>query len=202
VDARGRNDLGQGTVEWIGIVFLVALLLGAALAAAGDRVPGGALARAIAERILCAARLSDSCGAEDDAELTAAYGDELAAVVGEHAPRIRYERGMRALPVDYRRCREDACSRGAPTGEVWRSSTGEPVAAFVHVVDCRALAVRRTERSGADCSGDRSGNLYLQYWFYYAGSATAEGEVLDGAIREVSTALGSPSFHRDDWEDN
>jgi hypothetical protein len=200
VDARGRNDSGQGTVEWIGIVFLVALLLGAALAAAGNRVPGGALARAIAGRILCAARLSDSCGAEDDAELTTAYGDELAALVGEHAPRIRYERGMRALPVDYRSCREDACSTGAPTGQVWRSSTGEPVVAFVHVVDCRALAARRTERQGGDCSGHRAGNLYLQYWFYYAGSATAEGSVIDGAIREVSSAVGHPTFHEDDWE--
>jgi hypothetical protein len=46
----------------------------------------------------------------------------------------------------------------------------------------------------------RSGNLYLQYWFYYAGSATAEGRVIDEAIREVSTALGNPSFHPDDWE--
>jgi hypothetical protein len=163
VDARGRNDSGQGTVEWIGIVFLVALLLGAALAAAGNRVPGGALARAIAGRILCAARLSDSCGAGDDAELTTAYGDELAALVGEHAPRIRYERRMEALPVDYRSCREDACSRGAPTGEVWRSSAGEPVAAFVHVVDCRAAAAAGTERAGGDCSGPREGNLYLQY---------------------------------------
>ncbi len=199
--ARGRNDSGQGTVEWIGIVFCVALLLGAALVAAGGLVPGAMLARTIASEIVCAVRLSDSCGGEPERELAAAYADEVAALVAEHAPRIRYERGMRALPVDYRRCREDACSTGAPTGEVWRSSTGEPVAAFVHVVDCRALAVRRTERSGAECSGDRAGNLYLQYWFYYAGSATAEGSVIDGAIREVSTALGSPSFHRDDWED-
>ena len=61
------------------------------------------------------------------------------------------------------------------------------------------MAARRTERSGAECSGDRSGTLYLQYWFYYAGSATAEGSVIDGAIREVSSALGRPSFHRDDW---
>jgi hypothetical protein len=54
------------------------------------------------------------------------------------------------------------------------------VVAFVHIVDCRALAVRRTERLGGDCSGNRAGNLYLQYWFYYAGSATAEGSVIPG----------------------
>jgi hypothetical protein len=200
VATRGRNDGGQGTVEWIGIVFVVALLLGGALVAAGDRVPGGALARTIAQAIACAVRLADSCGGESDEKLAAAYGDEVAALVADHAPRIRYERGMRALPVDYRSCREDACSRGAPTGEVWRSSAGEPAAAFVHVVDCRAVALRRTERRGGDCSGDRAGNLYIQYWFYYAGSATAEGSVIDGAIREVSSAVGHPTFHADDWE--
>lgn len=197
---RGRNQSGQGTVEWIGIVFLVALLLGGALVAAGDRLPGGMLARTIAGAIVCAARLSDSCGGESEHELAAAYGDEIAALVAEHAPRIRYERGMRALPVDYRSCREDACSRGAPSGKVWRSSAGEPVAAFVHVLDCRAIAAGRTERRGGDCSGDRAGNLYFQYWFYYAGSATAEGSVIDGPIREVSSAVGHPTFHPDDWE--
>ncbi|HSJ17183.1 MAG TPA: hypothetical protein VK920_03735, partial [Solirubrobacterales bacterium] len=196
-DRRLRGEAGQGTVEWIGLVLLVALLL-AALVVAGPRVPGGALARAIAERIVCAVRLSDVCG--DDPELERAYGAEMAALAAEHAPRIRYERGMTALPVDYRRCREDACSRGAPAGAVWRSTSGEPVVAFVHVIDCRATAIARTRRAGADCSGPRRGNVYLQYWFYYAGSATAEGRVIPGAIRDISEALGAPSHHRDDWE--
>src|SRR5919108_3413707 len=122
--ACGRKQSGQSTVEWIGIVFCVALLLGGTLVAAGDRLPGGMLARTIAGAIVCAVRLSGSCGGEREHELAAAYGDEVAALVAGHAPRIRYERGMRALPVDYRSCREDACSRGAPTGEVWRSTTG------------------------------------------------------------------------------
>jgi hypothetical protein len=53
--------------------------------------------------------------------------------------------------------------------------------------------------AGADCSGRRRGNLYLQYWFYYPGSATAEGSTpLKPAIRQVSAALGKPSFHPDD----
>jgi hypothetical protein len=157
VGTRSPGERGQSTVEWIGIVFLVAVLLGGGLAAAGDRIPGGALARAIAGRIVCTVRLSGACGQDSQSALSAAYGDEVAALVAERAPRIRYERGMRALPVDYRRCREDACSRGAPTGEVWRSSAGEPVVAFVHVVDCRALAARRTERQGGDCSAPGRG---------------------------------------------
>jgi hypothetical protein len=193
-----RGDIGQGTVEWIGLVMLASLLAFGGLAAAGSRLPGGSLARAIGERIVCAAHLSDACGA--DPALEHAYGAELAALAREHAPRLRYERGMLALPVDYRSCREDACSRGAETGEIWRSTTGEPVVAFVHVVDCRATALARARHPGTECSGRREGNLYLQYWFYYSGSATAEGRVIDEAIREVSTALGKPTYHPDDWE--
>ena len=50
--------------------------------------------------------------------------------------------------------------------------------AFVHVVDCRAE--RRERPAGADCSGDRAGNLYIQYWTYYADSATLRGVPIVG----------------------
>ena len=118
---------------------------------------------------------------------------------------------MRALPVDYRRCREDACAEGAESGQIWRSRSGERVTAFTHVVDCRAGAGAGSggedgggERDGAaNCSGSRAGNLYLQYWFYYPGSATGEGSIpgVKQGIRWASTKLGKPSFHKDDWED-
>ena len=58
---------------------------------------------------------------------------------------------------------------------VARSSSGERPVAFTHAVDCRPDAAAATEAAGADCSGERAGNLYLQYWLYYPGSATAEG---------------------------
>jgi len=189
-----RGEIGQGTVEWIGLVLLVALLVLGLLAGLGARLPGGALARVIAERMICAVRLADSCRL--DSELDAAYGAELASLVTEHAPRIRYESGMTALPVDYRSCREDACAVGAPAGQIWRSAVGEPVVAFVHVIDCRPTG----RAAGAECSGERRGGVYLQYWFYYPGSATAEGDFAPDAIRELSTAIGRPSFHPDDWE--
>ena len=65
------------------------------------------------------------------------------------------------------------------------------------MIDCREDA----PPSDADCSGARAGNLYLQYWFYYPGSATGEGSTpLKGAIRKASSAVGKPTFHRDDWE--
>ncbi len=165
----GAGTRGQSTVEWTGLLLLVALVLAAVLAA-GVRVPGTALASTIAERLVCAAKLA-SCEDSPDAPLAAAYGEETAALVRRYAPEIRYERGMRALPVDFRRCRETACSDGAAAGRVVSSDAGEPVTAFVHVVA-------------------RGGRTYIQYWLYYPDSAT---------LRGVPVA-GPRGYHRDDWE--
>jgi hypothetical protein len=181
------GERGQGTVEWVGLLLLVGVLF-AALVAAGARVPLGSLARSIATRVLCATSLSDAC--REAPQLVAAYGEELAALVRRHVPTLAYEDGMRALPVDFRRCRSPACADGREAGVVTRSLAGEPVVAFVHVVDCRPAAVARTERRGGDCSEERRGNLYLQYWTYYPDSAT---------LRGVPVA-GGGGYHRDDWE--
>jgi hypothetical protein len=108
---------------------------------------------------------------------------------------------MSALPVDFRRCRRDVCADGAVDGVVDRSTRGLPVVAFTHAIDCRPEAIGATVASGPDCSGERRGNLYLQFWFYYPGSATAEGSTpLKGPIRRVSAAVGKPTYHPDDWE--
>jgi hypothetical protein len=64
------------------------------------------------------------------------------------------------------------------------------VTAFVHVVDCRAGQREESEVGGADCSGGRGGNLYLQYWLYYADSATLRGIPI----------VGKKGYHHDDWE--
>ena len=130
-------------------------------------------AKAVAERIVCAVRLSEDCAAEP--ELRAAHGAELAAMLRAHAPTLLYEDGMTALPVDYRHCREDGCAAGGEEGAVSRSDGGRPVVAFTHVIDCRAAAAADTEAAGTDCSGPRARHVYLQYWFYYPGSATGEG---------------------------
>lgn len=197
--ARVASERGQATVEWVALVALVALALGALLWAAGLARLGAALPGAVLERFVCAVRLSDDC--RDEPAVRASYGDEVAAALRAHAPVLLYEEGMRALPVDYRRCRADACAEGPPDGPVTRSSAGEPVVAFTHAIDCREGAAAASEARGADCSGPRAGHLYLQYWFYYPGSATAEGSTpLKGAIREASAAVGRPTFHPDDWE--
>jgi hypothetical protein len=183
-----RRERGQSTVEWIALILLAALLLLGLLAAAGGRLPGGELARSILGRIACAVRLDGSCGDDGAAALALAYGTELAATIRGHAPDLLYEEGMVALPVDYRRCREPSCSDGPDTGLVTRSTSGERVVAFVHVVDCRASAVAASREAGYDCSGDRAGNLYVQYFFYYPTSSTAKA------------LPGDLGFHPDDWE--
>jgi hypothetical protein len=190
-----RSDRGQATVEWIGLVTLVALLLGALLAATGLLTSTLALPGAIMERLVCAVRLTEDC--RDQPKLAAAYGDEIAHLIQAHAPALLYEDGMHALPVDYRRCRADGCADGAGEGRVSESEAGEPVVAFTHAIDCRPGG----RANGADCSGERRGRIYLSYWFYYPGSATAEGSTpLKPLIRKASAKLGKPTYHPDDWE--
>jgi hypothetical protein len=174
-------------VEWVGVLCVVGLLM-AGLVAIGVRVPGVALAQVVASRILCAAALADDCG--DEPALIAAYGTEVGGLVRRHMPSLLFERGSRAVPVDFRRCRTTACGDAAEQGFIRHTNAGLPVSAFVHVVDCRPDAVTQTEAEGADCSGSRAGNLYIQYWTYYADSATLRGVPI----------VGDEGFHRDDWE--
>ncbi len=183
----GRSERGQGTVEWVGLVCLVALLV-AGMVAMGVRVPGVALSKAIASRILCAAALADGCG--DEPALIAAYGTEVGKLVREHMPTILFERGSRAVPVDFRRCRSTSCGDAPRRGFIRRTDSGLPLTVFVHVVDCRPEAAERSEAAGVDCSGPRRGNLYIQYWTYYADSATLRG----------IPVVGRQGYHRDDWE--
>jgi hypothetical protein len=182
-----RSERGQSTVEWIALVLLAALLLLGMLALAGRALPGGELARAILGRIVCAVRMG-GCGDAGENALALAYGPELAAIVRDEAPHLYYEKDMVALPVDYRRCREPACSDGAATGVATRSESGEPVAAFVHVIDCRPSALESSAEAGYDCAGAAAGNVYVQYFFYYPTSSTAQA------------LPGDSGFHLDDWE--
>ncbi|HYG96829.1 MAG TPA: hypothetical protein VD741_06940, partial [Solirubrobacterales bacterium] len=180
------SQRGQGTVEWIGIVLVVSLLL-LGLLTAGVRVPGASLAQALAGRILCAAALADGCG--DEPALIAAYGTEVGKLVRRHMPMLVFEEGSRALPVDFRSCRSTSCSNGPESGLVHRTDERLPVTAFVHVIDCREGQAEKSEAAGADCSGDPAGNLYVQYWTYYPDSAT---------LRDVPV-VGAKGYHADDW---
>ncbi|MEZ5078780.1 MAG: hypothetical protein R2725_15225 [Solirubrobacterales bacterium] len=182
-----RRELGQSTVEWVGTLACVALLF-VALVGAGIRVPGNEVARSVVARLLCAVAMADGCG--DEPGMIAAYGAEVGKMVREHMPTLAFEAGSRAVPVDFRRCRSTRCGDGAREGNVRRTGARLPVTAFVHVVDCRASEAEGSEAEGVDCSGAAAGNLYLQYWTYYANSATLRGVPVAGA----------KGFHEDDWE--
>ena len=173
----GAAERGQSTVEWVGLLLLVALLL-AALVAAGVRVPGGVAG--------AGDRLADPLRGGARRLLRRRAG----------ADRRLRDRGRRAGPRPHadprlrgrlaRRCRSTGAAAAAPPAAtaarrapVRRTDAGLPVTAFVHVVDCRAGAAE-TEAGGADCSGGRAGNLYIQYWLYYADSATLRGVPIAG----------------------
>jgi hypothetical protein len=188
--SRLRAEGGQASAEWVGLILVVALLIAGLLALIAPLPLGAPLARALAAKLICAVDLSDSCQAES--ELVAAYGADLAAEVRDHAPTIVYERGMQAIPVDYRSCRSASCADAASGETVWRSASGESATTFVHVIDCRGDGPPPLAGSSLapNCSGGRAGNLYLQYWLYYPESATLRG--VPGA--------GGRGYHRDDWE--
>ncbi len=157
--------------------------LGALAWIVGLRLPGMVIAHEIGERIVCAVRLSYGC--RSDPQLAASYGD-LATTVRDNAPRIVYERGMTALPVDFRDCRSPECSDGPETGRVARTLAGHAASLFTHVIDCREPV--RSAARGYDCSGERAGRVYIQFWAYYGDSATSRA------------LLGDKGFHNDDWE--
>jgi len=182
-----EGERGQSTVEWVGLVSLVCLLL-VGLLTAGVRVPGTALADSVFEKILCGVSMADSCG--DEPHLIAAYGTAVGKLANDHMPSIAFERGSRAVPINFRRCRSTVCGDAPGHDLVRRTRRGLPVSAFVHVIDCRPGAATESEAEGADCSGDRAGNLYLQYWTYYADSATLRGVPI----------VGDEGYHADDWE--
>ena len=187
----GSNRLGdtrgQASPEWLGVVLLVSLVF-AGMVAAGVGVPGAGLARTLAGKLVCVLDLGSACGERESALITA-YGSEVGDLVADHVPLLEYEEGMRVLPIDWRTCRENSCAEGAASGRVIKTSSGEPITLFSHVIDCRDPD--HPEPSAADCEGDAAGNLYLQYWAYYPDSRTAP---YDGKLfKEIG-------FHPDDWE--
>jgi len=185
---RVSGQDGQASLDWIGVVLLVALAA-AALSAAAPVVDGRSFGGFLAHHVACAA--TDSCHAAERA-LERAYGKDDAAAVREFAPNLVYEQGERQLPVDWRDCRRPRCAT-APEDPALDSHTSDARAratAFTHVIR-------------------RGGRLYLQYWLYYPDSNTAlagsdrvwERSWILPRVRELLAGTPDyPGFHRDDWE--
>jgi len=187
------TEAGQSTPEYVAAVLLLAALFMSLLALVGPGLPGGALARAIAAKLVCAVDGGHACGRSNRdvlaplSTLERAYGQRLAAMIGERAPEISFEDGdFVSLPVDYRQCRLRSCADSIRHGSLSRTQTGLRPVAFVHVVDCRDSSA--AARAGYDCSGARAGNVYIQYWLYYPDSRTGPASSLTGG------------YHVDDWE--
>ena len=190
---EASSEAGQATPEYVAAVLLLAALFMSLLALVGPSLPGGALARAVAAKLVCAVDGGDACGASGrdglapPSPLERAYGRQLAAMIKQQVPEVSFEDGdFVSLPVDYRRCRLRSCADSIRHGSLSRTQTGLRPVAFVHVVDCRNAAA--AARRGYDCSGARAGNVYLQFWLYYPDSRTGPASSLTGG------------YHLDDWE--
>jgi hypothetical protein len=179
-----RDERGQASIEWIGAVVLVTLVLGGAMAGVGD-VDGRSYGGWLAHTIVCSVR--GGC-AEERGALAAAYGDRDAELVRRFAPSLVYEPGTYTLPVDFRDCRSHLCSDAPDDRDLDAHRTtrgGHPATAFTHVVH-------------------RDGETFIQYWLYYPDStSTVAGAA---AAWRLARRLGRPrppeypGYHPDDWE--
>lgn len=188
-------ERGQASLEWVGLVLLVALVFAVAVTAL-PRVDGRSFGGALVHAMVCAAE-----GGCDDGDrgLAAAYGERDAALVRSHAPGLVYEPGVYTLPVDFRSCRSHRCSDAPDQREldVHRSSRG----------GLPATMFTRLQRRGRE--------TFIQYWLYYPDSTTTVGgakrahawvagpggRALAGTLpHEIARRVPYPGEHRDDWE--
>ena len=156
-----RRDRGAASVEQAGLILLVALLCAAvagAVLSRGGEAESRELARAVAQKIRCAAHGPGPCWQDP---LTEAYGRPLAGLVRALAPVPEGAGALGLLPVDFRRCRQASCATPGERPEL--TASNRRVTAFVAVEDSpperrhghdRLLALPPHARLG-DASGER-----------------------------------------------
>jgi hypothetical protein len=143
-----RGERGAASVEQAGLILLVAVLCAAVAAAVlsrGGQAEQRELARAVAQKIRCAAVGPGPCWQDP---LTEAYGRPLAGLVRALAPVPEGAGALGLLPVDFRRCRQTSCA--APGKRPELTASNRRVTAFVAVDD-----QRRSE-----------GTVKIHYWLY------------------------------------
>jgi hypothetical protein len=147
---EGRAERGSASVESAALAALVALLLGAAVAAVaagGDIDAGRQLAGAIGRKMRCGPHLPDACSHHP---LVPAYGWPLARLTRALAPAptaVPGPSGLPLMPVDFRRCRQESCA----------------VAAGPHLTASRRRTTAFTELVDRRRS---SGWIEITYWLY------------------------------------
>jgi hypothetical protein len=80
------DQQGQSTVEWVGLTLALVLALLAALSAATGRIPGGGLAGTIAERLICAVRLTEDCRREPERDQELGHVSPVEAIRSGQTP--------------------------------------------------------------------------------------------------------------------
>jgi hypothetical protein len=151
---RPSSRHGAASVEQVALVFLIALLLLAAISAvaAGPQDERGhELGAAIARKLRCAPRLPGPCWRDP---LTEAYGRPLAGAVRALAPEpaaVRARSGLALMPVDFRYCRRESCAVPGERPGLTRSN--RRISAFTSVVDRRPAG----------------GPVHITYWLYRPG---------------------------------
>lgn len=145
---------GAASVEHVGLVMVVALLLLAGISAFAAGPPdeaGRELGGTIARKLRCAPRLPGPCWRDP---LTDAYGRPVAGAVRALAPQpvaVRAPSELALMPVDFRYCRRESC---AVLGErPGLTDSNRRVTAFTSVVDRRR-------------AGDP---VEITYWLYRPG---------------------------------
>jgi hypothetical protein len=152
--ARGRSQRGAASVEHIGLILLVAALLGtlvAALAASPPTDAARGLDSLLARRLRCAPAEPEPCWRDP---LTLAYGRALAGAVRALAPApvaVAAPDGLSVTPVDFRYCRHETCAVPGPRPGL--TTSNRRMTAFTSVDDRR--------RAGGD--------VVITYWLYRPG---------------------------------
>ena len=143
-----RGERGAASVEQAGLILLMAVLCAAvagAVLSKGGQAESRELARAVAQKIRCAAHGPGPCWQDP---LTEAYGRPLAGLVRAFAPVPEGAGALGLLPVDFRRCRQASCAAPGPRPEL--TASNRRVTAFVSVEDKRPS----------------DGTVAIDYWLY------------------------------------
>ncbi len=146
-----RFERGAATIEYVGLVLLVACLIAAVVAQVASSPPtreARELGFTLARKLRCAPALPGPCWQDP---LTVAYGRPLAGGVRALAPPPEIARapdGAALLPVDFRYCRRESCAM--PGSRYGLTASNRRVSDFVSVADHRRSA----------------GVVEITYWLY------------------------------------
>jgi Flp pilus assembly pilin Flp len=175
------RERGAATVEYAGLVLLVAALIATLIAAVASSPPTTAaheLGSTLARRLRCAPALPGPCWRDP---LSLAYGRPLAGAVRALAPSPQTARaadGSALLPVDFRYCRSESCALPGPRYGL--TASNRRVSAFVSVSDHR--------RS--------TGIVEITYWLYRPTLGWSR-VVREATSQEVAATASTPLLETD-----